>query len=131
MTGDMEGILLVDKPQGLTSHDVVARCRKLFQIKKVGHAGTLDPMATGLLVLLVGKATKVSQYLMSLDKQYTGTVHFGIETDSQDADGTVVKELPVPDLNEAFLKEKMAEFHGDQYQVPPESMQRRGQKTLQ
>lgn len=119
MTGDMEGILLVDKPQGLTSHDVVARCRKLFQIKKVGHAGTLDPMATGLLVLLVGKATKVSQYLMSLDKQYTGTVHFGIETDSQDADGAVVKELPVPDLNEAFLKEKMAEFHGDQYQVPP------------
>lgn len=116
---DFEGILLVDKPQGLTSHDVVARCRKIFQIKKVGHAGTLDPMATGLLVILIGKATKVSQYLMSLDKQYTGTAHFGIETDSQDADGTVVKELPVPDISEQELKAKMAEFLGDQYQIPP------------
>lgn len=115
----MEGILLVDKPQGITSHDVVARCRKIFQIKKVGHAGTLDPMATGLLVLLIGKATKVSQYLMSLDKQYTGTVHFGIETDSQDADGEVVNTLPVPELNEAYLKSTMAEFIGDQYQIPP------------
>lgn len=119
MSGDMEGILLVDKPQGFTSHDVVARCRKIFQIKKVGHAGTLDPMATGLLVLLIGKATKVSQYLMSLDKQYTGTVHFGIETDSQDADGEVVKEASVPELSETFLKAKMAEFIGDQYQIPP------------
>ena len=116
---DFEGILLVDKPGGLTSHDVVARCRKIFQIKKVGHAGTLDPMATGLLVILIGKATKVSQYLMSLDKQYTGTVHFGIETDSQDADGTVLVDLPVPDISELELKAKMAEFIGDQYQIPP------------
>ena len=116
---DFEGILLVDKPGGLTSHDVVARCRKIFQIKKVGHAGTLDPMATGLLVILIGKATKVSQYLMSLDKQYTGTVHFGIETDSQDADGTVLVDLPVPDISEPELKAKMAEFIGDQYQIPP------------
>ena len=76
-------------------------------------------MATGLLVLLIGKATKVSQYLMSLDKQYTGTVHFGIETDSQDADGEVVNTLPVPELNEAYLKSTMAEFIGDQYQIPP------------
>ena len=102
MTDDFEGILLVDKPQGFTSHDVVAKCRKIFQIKKVGHAGTLDPMATGLLVILIGKATKVSQYLMSLDKQYTGTVYFGKETDSQDADGEIIKELPVPELDEAF-----------------------------
>ena len=78
MTDDFEGILLVDKPQGFTSHDVVAKCRKIFQIKKVGHAGTLDPMATGLLVILIGKATKVSQYLMSLDKQY-GIAYFGKE----------------------------------------------------
>ena len=116
---DFEGILLVDKPGGLTSHDVVARCRKIFQIKKVGHAGTLDPMATGLLVILIGKATKVSQYLMSLEKQYTGTVHFGIETDSQDPDGTVLVDLPVPDIREPELKAKMAEFIGDQYQIPP------------
>ena len=116
---DFEGILLVDKPQGLTSHDVVARCRKIFQIKKVGHAGTLDPMATGLLVLLIGKATKVSQYLMSLDKQYTGTAYLGKETDSQDADGTLIKDLPIPDISEEELKAKMAEFLGDQYQIPP------------
>ena len=119
MTDDFEGILLVDKPQGFTSHDVVAKCRKIFQIKKVGHAGTLDPMATGLLLILIGKATKVSQYLMSLDKQYTGTVYFGKETDSQDAEGEIIKELPVPELDEAFLKTKMAEFIGDQYQIPP------------
>lgn len=119
MTDEFEGILLVDKPQGFTSHDVVAKCRKIFQIKKVGHAGTLDPMATGLLVILIGKATKVSQYLMSLDKQYTGTVYFGKETDSQDADGEIIKELPVPELDEALLKTKMAEFIGDQYQIPP------------
>ena len=75
-------------------------------------------MATGLLVILIGKATKVSQYLMSLDKQYTGTVHFGIETDSQDADGTVLVDLPVPDISEPELKAKMAEFIGDQYQIP-------------
>jgi tRNA pseudouridine55 synthase len=109
MTEDFEGILLVDKPQGFTSHDVVAKCRKIFQIKKIGHAGTLDPMATGLLVILVGKATK----------QYTGTVYFGKETDSQDADGEIIKESPVPELNEAIVKEKMAEFIGDQYQIPP------------
>ena len=119
MTDDFEGILLVDKPQGFTSHDVVAKCRKIFQIKKVGHAGTLDPMATGLLVILIGKATKVSQYLMSLDKQYTGTVYFGKETDSQDAEGEIIKESPVPQLDEALLKAKMAEFIGDQYQIPP------------
>ena len=67
-------------------------------------------MAISLLVILIGKATKVSQYLMSLDKQYTGTVHFGIETDSQDADGTVLVDLPVPDVSEPELKRKMAEF---------------------
>lgn len=119
MSEEFEGILLVDKPKGLTSHDVVAHCRRIYQIKKVGHAGTLDPMATGLLVILIGKATKASQYLMSLDKQYTGTVHFGIETDSQDAEGKVIKELPVPKLKEELINSKMTEFIGDQYQIPP------------
>lgn len=119
MSDDLEGILLVDKPQGLTSHDVVSSCRKIFQIKKVGHAGTLDPMATGLLVVLIGKATKASQYLMSLDKQYTGTVYLGKETDSQDADGTLLRELPVPKLSIEKLKASMSEFIGDQYQTPP------------
>ena len=84
---DFEGILLVDKPQGITSHDVVDRLRRKLRMKKIGHAGTLDPLATGLLIMLVGKATKVSQFLISLDKAYEGTFLLGVETDSQDADG--------------------------------------------
>lgn len=116
---DPEGILLVDKPQGITSHDVVARMRKVLRMKKIGHAGTLDPMATGLLLILVGKATKVSQYLMSLDKEYTGTVKLGVITDSQDADGEVVEERPVPAIDEAGVRKLMEEFLGDQYQLPP------------
>ena len=87
MNQDPEGILLVDKPKGITSHDVVDRVRRIFHMKKVGHAGTLDPMATGLMIILVGKATKVSQYLMSMDKEYTGTLRLGQSTDSQDAEG--------------------------------------------
>lgn len=116
---DPVGILLVDKPQGITSHDVVARMRRVLRMKKIGHAGTLDPMATGLLLILVGKATKVSQYLMSMDKEYTGTVKLGVETDSQDAEGEVVAEKPVPELTEAEVRERMTTFIGDQYQTPP------------
>ncbi len=116
---DPVGILLVDKPQGMTSHDIVARMRRVFRIKKIGHAGTLDPMATGLLLILVGKATKVSQYLMSLDKEYAGTIKLGEVTDSQDADGEIVATHPVPDLTESDVVEAMATFIGDQYQTPP------------
>ena len=119
MNLDPEGILLVDKPQGITSHDVVDRVRRIFHMKKVGHAGTLDPMATGLMLILVGKATKVSQYLMSMDKEYTGTLHLGQTTDSQDADGTITEERPVPELSEATVLEAMKSFLGDQYQTPP------------
>jgi tRNA pseudouridine55 synthase len=114
-----EGILLVDKPKGITSHDVVARIRRVFRIKKVGHAGTLDPMATGLLLIMVGKATKVSQFLMSHDKEYTGTVKLGQITDSQDAEGEVLEERPVPDITEDSVKTLMESFMGDQYQTPP------------
>jgi len=114
-----EGILLVDKPQGITSHDVVSKMRRVFHIKKVGHAGTLDPMATGLLLILIGKATKASQYLMSMDKEYTGTVRLGQITDSQDADGEMLEERPVPELTEAGVKAQMKTFLGDQYQMPP------------
>jgi tRNA pseudouridine55 synthase len=114
-----EGILLVDKPQGITSHDVVSKLRRVFHIKKIGHAGTLDPMATGLLLMLVGKATKASQYLMSMDKEYAGTLRLGQITDSQDADGEIVEERPVPDLTEETVRAEMRTFLGDQYQTPP------------
>jgi len=118
-TDTPEGILLVDKPQGITSHDVVSKLRRIFHIKKIGHAGTLDPMATGLLLMLIGKATKVSQYLMSMDKEYIGTIRLGQSTDSQDADGEVVEERPVPELDEADILKQMKGFLGDQYQTPP------------
>lgn len=114
-----EGILLVDKPQGITSHDVVSKMRRVYHMKKVGHAGTLDPMATGLLLILIGKATKVSQYLMSLSKEYTGTIRLGQNTDSQDADGEMVEERPVPEFTEDAVKAEMKTFLGDQYQTPP------------
>ncbi len=116
---ELEGILLVDKPQEHTSHDVVARLRGKLKMKRIGHAGTLDPMATGLLVILVGKATKASQYLTSLDKVYTGTLELGKTTNSQDADGDIMATAPVPDLSPEELETRMKTFLGDQYQTPP------------
>lgn len=116
---ELDGILLVDKPGDHTSHDVVARLRGKLGMKRIGHAGTLDPMATGLLVILVGKATRVSQYLISLDKEYEGTIELGKVTDTQDADGEVMETRPVPPLTEAQVKTAVNSFLGDQYQTPP------------
>tara|TARA_R100000027_G_scaffold8954_1_gene6446 strand:- start:1253 stop:1978 length:726 start_codon:yes stop_codon:yes gene_type:complete len=115
----VEGLLFVDKPSGMTSHDVVARIRRIYHIKKVGHAGTLDPMATGLLIILVGKATKASNFLMSQPKTYEGTFQLGKVTDSQDADGEVTEEREVPPFTEEEMKELFDSFLGDQYQIPP------------
>lgn len=116
---ELEGVLLVDKPGDHTSHDVVARLRRKLNMKRIGHAGTLDPMATGLMILLIGKATKISQYLISLDKAYEGTIELGKVTDSQDADGEMLETRPVPPLTETELRTAMAGFLGDQYQMPP------------
>jgi tRNA pseudouridine55 synthase len=116
---EMEGILLVDKPADHTSHDVVARLRGKLRMKRVGHAGTLDPMATGLLIMLVGKATRVSQYLTSLDKEYEGTIELGKVTDTQDAEGEVLETIPVPAFTEAEIRASVTSFLGDQYQTPP------------
>src|SRR5262249_8106775 len=115
----LDGALLVDKPAGPTSHDVVASIRHTFNIKKVGHAGTLDPQATGLLVLLLGKATKLSAKLLAADKVYTGTIKFGETTDSYDADGQLVGSLPVPPLTLAELNATAVTFVGDLMQTPP------------
>ena len=116
---ELEGVLLVDKPTDHTSHDVVARLRRKLNMKRIGHAGTLDPMATGLLIMLIGKATRISQYLISLDKEYEGTITLGQTTDSQDADGEVMETRPVPPLTEAEVRTAMNTFLGDQYQMPP------------
>ena len=116
---EMEGILLIDKPTDHTSHDVVARLRGKLKMRRIGHAGTLDPMATGLLIILVGKATRVSQYLVSLDKEYEGTVELGKVTDTQDAEGEMMETRPVPPFTEAEVKAVITGFLGDQYQMPP------------
>ena len=116
---ELDGVLLVDKPRDHTSHDVIARLRGKLRMRKIGHAGTLDPMATGLLVVLVGRATRVSQYIISLDKEYEGTIELGKTTDSQDADGQTMETRPVPALTEAEVRAAMQGFLGDQYQTPP------------
>ena len=116
---ELDGVLLVDKPGQHTSHDVIARLRGILRTKKIGHAGTLDPMATGLLIVLVGKATRVSQFMISLDKEYEGAIELGKTTDSQDADGEVMETRPVPALTEADVQSAIKGFLGDQYQMPP------------
>jgi tRNA pseudouridine55 synthase len=116
---ELDGVLLVDKPTDHTSHDVIARLRGKLKMKRIGHAGTLDPMATGVLVVLVGKATRASQYLMSLDKEYAGTIKLGQVTNTQDAEGEVLETRPVPVLTEAEVKAAAQSFVGDQYQMPP------------
>lgn len=113
------GVLLVDKPQGLTSHDVVDRVRRLYRTRRVGHAGTLDPMATGLLIVLVGRATKASDQLMAQDKEYLGEATLGVVTDTQDAEGATLETHPVPALGEEQIRAALASMLGDQLQVPP------------
>src|SRR5947199_9984086 len=115
----LDGALLIDKPSGPTSHDVVDAIRRQFQIKKVGHCGTLDPNATGLLIIVLGRGTKLSERLMTDDKVYEGTIKFGEATDSYDSDGELVASLPVPPLTVEQLNAAAAEYVGDQMQVPP------------
>ncbi len=115
----IDGVLLVDKEPGMTSHDVVGLARKRLGIKKIGHCGTLDPMATGLLILVVGRATKIQDLLMSEDKEYEGTITLGVTTDTQDKEGQVVEEKEVPELTEEQIKVPFDEMRGDFYQTPP------------
>ncbi|MBP7140525.1 MAG: tRNA pseudouridine(55) synthase TruB [Opitutaceae bacterium] len=116
---DLDGILLIDKPSDHTSHDVVARVRRKLGMKRIGHAGTLDPMATGLMIMLVGKATSASQYLISLDKEYAGTIRLGEVTNTQDAEGEVLERRPVPAYSQEEILAAVKTFLGDQYQMPP------------
>ena len=113
------GVLLVDKAPGMTSHDVVAIARRQLGIRKIGHCGTLDPMATGLLMLVVGRATKIQDLLMSEDKEYVGTITLGATTSTQDKEGEVLEEKEVPDLSEERVREEFEKFTGDFEQIPP------------
>src|SRR5881394_2306995 len=103
----------------MTSHDVVAIVRRRLQMKKVGHCGTLDPIATGLLLLTLGRGTKIQDLLMSEDKEYSGTMILGVETDTQDSAGKVVQERPVPPLDDATVRAAFEKYSGDFYQMPP------------
>jgi tRNA pseudouridine55 synthase len=117
-TREPDGILLVDKPAGITSHDVVWRVRKLFGTKKVGHTGTLDPMATGVLVVLLGRAAKACEYVSHDEKEYEATLRLGFTTDTEDVTGTILSQsdtLPTPAEMEAVLPS----FRGEILQVPP------------
>jgi tRNA pseudouridine55 synthase len=115
----LDGAILIDKPAGPTSHDVVDAIRRRFQIKKVGHCGTLDPNATGLLIIVLGRGTKLSEKLMGDDKIYEGAIKFGETTDSYDCDGELTASLPVPPMTLDQLNEEAAKFVGDLMQIPP------------
>lgn len=115
----LDGVLLVDKAPGMTSHDVVAITRRSLNTKKVGHCGTLDPLATGLLIIVLGRGTKIQDLLMSEDKEYVGTMTLGVMTDSQDADGKITEERPVPEFTREQIDSAFGKFQGDFYQMPP------------
>src|SRR6201981_3234788 len=114
-----DGVLLVDKGGGMTSHDVVALIRRKLQIRKVGNAGTLDPIATGLLLITVGRGTKIQDLLMSEDKEYAGTFVLGVTTDTQDRQGEIIQQRPVSALDENHVRAAFDKFRGDFYQTPP------------
>ena len=113
------GLLLVDKPAGITSHDVVDRIRRAAGMRRIGHTGTLDPAATGLLVLCMGKATRLSEHLTGLDKTYEGAMRLGLITDSHDLDGEVLEESPIPSLDMEAIQSVCNRFSGEIEQVPP------------
>ncbi len=113
------GLLVIDKAPGMTSHDVVAIARGALKIKKIGHCGTLDPMATGVLMLLINKATKLQDKLMAEDKVYEGSLKLGITTDSQDADGDPVEVKVVPDYSDEDIRNAFKTYLGDFEQLPP------------
>src|SRR5438445_2426787 len=115
----IDGVILVDKAEGMTSHDVVALARRKLGTKKIGHCGTLDPIATGLLLLTVGRGTKIQDLLMSEDKEYAGTFTLGVTTSTQDRQGDVIQERPVPELDENQIRAAFEKFRGDFYQMPP------------
>ncbi len=115
----MNGVLIIDKPAGMTSHDVVSRIRRIFHQKRVGHTGTLDPDATGVLPICLGQATRLAEYLTADDKVYAAKLAFGKATDTQDASGVVIEELPLPNISEEAFKAILASFLGPQLQIPP------------
>ena len=116
---DFDGVLPVHKPAGMTSHDVVAKCRRLLQMKRIGHTGTLDPSVTGVLPLCLGRATRMVEYLQEMPKEYRAVLKFGIATDTEDLTGTIIEEMPETGITEAQVREALADFIGPIMQTPP------------
>jgi tRNA pseudouridine55 synthase len=119
MEGLIDGVLLIDKDEGESSFDVVKRIRREMNLKKVGHAGTLDPFATGLLIILLGQGTKLSPYLMSGEKRYLASINLGVETDTLDPTGRTIRTKSLPILNQEEIEKKFLEFVGEIEQSPP------------
>ncbi|MBN1142434.1 MAG: tRNA pseudouridine(55) synthase TruB [Deltaproteobacteria bacterium] len=115
----MNGFLIIDKPSGLTSHDVVAQVRRLIGVRRIGHLGTLDPLATGVLPLAVGQATRLAEFLSTVEKGYAATLKLGEETDTQDSEGRVLASATIPPLNRERIDEVFRSFVGTLAQVPP------------
>jgi tRNA pseudouridine55 synthase len=115
----MHGVVVVDKPRGLTSHDVVNRTRRAFGVRRVGHAGTLDPLATGVLVVCVGQATRIVEYLSAGRKEYVAEVEFGVTTDTQDATGATLETRDASRLSACDVEQALASFRGTILQTPP------------
>ncbi len=115
----INGVLLVDKGPEMTSHDVVAVARRCLGTKKIGHCGTLDPMATGMLILVIGSATKIQDLLMAEEKEYVGSLKLGVTTSTQDREGEVVEQKPVAEFSEDEIRSAFDAFRGDFYQTPP------------
>ena len=118
---EMNGLLIIDKPQGKTSFDIVRETRKKYNVKKVGHAGTLDPLATGVLLILIGKATRLSEKLMNHDKEYIAVLKLGERRDTGDLEGSIVekKNIDKKILNEDNIKNCFKSFLGETMQIPP------------
>jgi len=129
----MDGILVVNKPSGITSHDVVDFIRRKFNMRRVGHAGTLDPMATGVLVVLLGRATKLSNTFLNDDKEYITKLYFGKSTDTQDSSGRVIEEKDIGALDLDDIKKAISGFIGEIEQVPPmvSAIKHKGKKLYQ
>lgn len=116
---ELKGIVVLDKPSGMTSHDVVARVRRIFKMKRVGHSGTLDPLATGVLVILLGKSTKLFEKFEAFDKAYKATMIFGQKTTTADIQGKIIQELPYEHLTKNQIENSLKEFVGNIEQIPP------------
>jgi len=118
-SGPRSGVLVIDKPSGPTSFDVVRQVKRVLRVRRVGHGGTLDPLATGVLPICLGEATKLAQFLLDADKEYEATIGFGVETDTYDAMGTVTERRGAVGLTPAAVEGALAQFRGAIRQVPP------------